>query len=128
MWDYLESVQPYHAGCEWLGQSNQVNNENKHGSLVEQTRVEVEQVRATMPGGGSVAWNPASVKFGQGVYIGGVPVDPKTQMPDPSTSLKVERIMWVDFQFEGVQVSALALANAAVAGTWKIVAEVERQL
>ena len=128
LWDFLESIQPYHAGFEWLGSFNRVNNENKHTALVEQTRVEVEQVRATMPGGGSVSWNPASVRFGPGVSIGGVPVDPSTQMPVPHPALKVERVTWVDFEFAGIGVSALGLLKAAVPGIKGIVTQVEQHL
>jgi hypothetical protein len=128
LWGYLESVQPYHPGREWLGLFNRLNNENKHGDLVHQTRTEAKQVRATSSGGAQVSWDPGSVKFGPGVSIGGVPVDPLTQMPVPHPSLKVERITWVDFQFAGLNVSALWLLKTAVTGIGDIVAEVERHL
>jgi len=128
LWDFLESVQPYHVRYEWLGHFNKVNNENKHSDLVEQTRVEVEQVKATMQGGSSVSWNPGSVRFGAGVFIGGVPVDPRTQMPVPHPSLKVERNTWVDFQFAGVGVSALGLVKDSAAGIRSIVESVQPHL
>jgi len=128
LYDYLGSIQPYQSSFEWLGHFNRVNNENKHADLVEQTRVETQQVRATMHGGGSVSWNPAAVRFGTGVSIGGVPVDPRTQMPVPDPSLKVERITWVDFQFAGIGVSALSLMRASTSGIATIVTEVERHL
>ncbi|MCX6072401.1 MAG: hypothetical protein NTU91_16355 [Chloroflexi bacterium] len=68
------------------------------------------------------------MRFGSEVLIGGVPVDPRTQMPVPHPSLKVERITWVDFQFDGVGVSALGLLKAAASGIKGIVTEVERHL
>ena len=83
LWDYLESIQPYHPGYVWLSHFNQLNNENKHGSLVEQTRIERQEVRVTTQSGGQIGWNPQGVKFGSGVSIGGVPVDPRTQLPVP---------------------------------------------
>ena len=43
----LEEVQPFQSGQEWLGQFNQVNNMNKHGDLVEQTRVESQRTKVT---------------------------------------------------------------------------------
>lgn len=126
LWSYLESIQPYQAGREWLGLFNRLNNENKHGDLVEQTRVENREIRATSSGGAKVSWNPAGVKFGPGVSIAGVPVDPRTQMPVPHPSLKVEQITWVDFRFAGLNVSALWLLKMAGAGIREMVAEIER--
>lgn len=104
LWNYIESLQPFQPGAAWLGLFNKVNNDNKHGDLVPQTRTETEQVRVDIDGGGSVAWLPQNVKFDAGVYIGGVPVDPRTQMPVPHPSQTVQRIIWVDFRFEGVDV------------------------
>ena len=86
----LEEVQPFQAGHEWIGQFNRVNNENKHGDLVEQTRVESPRTTVTGQGGGQVSWGPG-VTFGGGVSIMGVPVDPRTQFPIPHPSIKVER-------------------------------------
>lgn len=124
LWKYLESIQSYHSNRAWLGQFNSVNNDNKHDSLVEQTRYEIEQVRATGQSGGQVSWNPANVRFGRGVLINGVPVDPATQLPVPDPSQLIERILWVDFQFEGIGVSALQLLKRALSGTSEIFNEV----
>ena len=116
LWDYLESIQPYHPDYVWLGHFNRLNNENKHGRLVEQTRSKRQEVKATTQGGGQVRWNPQNVKFGSGVRIGGVPVDPRTQLPAPHPSQKVEHITWVDFRFEGIGVSALQLLKSTLEG------------
>ena len=121
LWDYLESIQPYHPGYVWLSHFNQLNNENKHGSLVEQTRiVERQEVRVTTQSGGQIRWNSQGVKFGSGVSIGGVPVDPRTQLPVPHPSQKVERINWVDFRFEGINVSALQLLKSTLNGVQQL--------
>lgn len=114
----LEVVQPFQAGHEWLGLFNRVNNENKHGDLVEQTRVETQQTRVTGQGG-QVSWG-SGVSFGSGVSVMGVPIDPKTQLPVPHPSIKVERITWVDFQFAGIGVSALGLLKQALSGIGEI--------
>lgn len=116
LWDYLEAIQPYHSDSAWLGYFNRLNNENKHGCLVQQTRSERQEVRVTTQGGGRVSWNPQSVRFGPGVRIGGVPVDPRTQLPVPHPPQKVERITWVDFRFEGINVSALQLLTSTLEG------------
>jgi hypothetical protein len=120
LWNYLESVQPYHAGYEWLGLFNKVNIENKHGDLVEQTRIERDEIRVTSQDGTQVSWDPNSVKFGDGVYIAGVPVNPSTQLPVPHPSQKVEKIIWVDFQFTGIMISALQLLQQTLAETKQI--------
>jgi len=121
VWDELERAQPYHSGNEWLGKFNQLNNENKHRNLVAQTRTETQEVRVQTAGGGDARWNPSAVRFGEGVRIGGVPVDPRTQMPFPSPVQKVSRTIWVDFRFEKVGESALGLLKTALDGVERIV-------
>ncbi len=125
LWNFLESVQPYHGDWDWLGIFNKINNENKHDKLIPQTRKETEQVRVTGPNT-SVTWTPQNVRFGQGVYIGGIPVDPRTQMPVPHPSQTVERLIWVDFVFDGANISALTLLKQAVNGVKRIVADAEK--
>ena len=116
---FLESVQPYQRNMEWLGYFNRVNNENKHGNLIEQTRSEWVETKVTSDHGGQVSWT-SGVTFSQGVSIIGVPIDPKTQLPVPHPSQKVERIIWVDFRFAGIDVSALWLIKSAVSGVKSI--------
>ncbi len=129
LWRYLESIQPYNGDeKKWLGRFNRLNNENKHGALVEQTKTETKEIRATTKGGGQVSWNPANVRFGRGVYIGGVPVDPISQRPIPHPSLKVEDITWVDFRFAGIGVSALGLLKQSLHGVGAIANEIRNWL
>jgi hypothetical protein len=118
----LESIQPYQDGYAWLGLFNRLNNENKHGNLVEQTKTETRRVNVKIQGGGQVSWNLGSVRFGPGVLIGGVPVNPATQMPVPHPSQTVEVVTWVDFRFSGIEASALALLTDATKGV-KIIAD-----
>ena len=127
LWNYLETVQPYHQDYRWIGIFNKINNDNKHGDLVEQTRAETEQVRVSMASS-SIAWTPGNVMFGSGVFIGGVPVDPRTQMPVPHPSQRVERITWVDFRFKGENVSALGLLKQALTGIREITKNIEKWL
>jgi hypothetical protein len=116
VWAEFEKSQPYQPAQAWLGHLNRVNNENKHGALVAQTRQETTTIKADIAGGGAVSWNPSAVKFGSGVLIGGVPVNPSTQMPISDPRLKVTKTTWVDFQFDGIGVSAIALLKDALAG------------
>lgn len=128
IWKYLESIQPYN-GNNWLSNFNRLNNENKHGSLVEQTRKEVRQTKAT-GNGGTVSWNPDRVKFGSGgtVRIHNVPIDVNTQEPIPDPSIKVEHIIWIDFQFEDINVSALKLLKESLDGIRAISTETQKYL
>jgi hypothetical protein len=128
VWASLEGVQPYQIDFDWIAQFNRVNNDNKHKQLVEQTRAERHEVRVTTQGGGRVSWSPRNVRFGSGVSIGGVPVDPTTQMPVPDSSQRVQRITWVDFQFEGIGVSALGLLRRAVEGIREINQRLQKHL
>lgn len=117
VWAELEESQPYHVRNAWIGHFNKINNENKHGSLVAQTRQEVaSRIKAKIAGGDAVSWDPKSVRFGNGVLIGGVPVDPTTQMPVPDPRLTVAKTVWFDFFFDGMGVSALSLLRDSVKG------------
>lgn len=128
LWSYLESIQSYHGTqAEWLGEFNRVNNENKHSALVEQSRTEIERVRASSDDG-SVDWSPQNVRFGNGVSILGIPVDTSTQLPVPHPSIEVKRIVWVDFRFEGIDKSALSLLKQATDGIGLIAGKVSELL
>lgn len=97
VYEILERVQPYND--EWLSKFNKLNNNNKHQDLVEQTKTESRRVTVSSPqNGGSVSWGPG-VRFGSGVSVMGVPVDPRTQMPVPNNQVKTEVEIWVDFKF-----------------------------
>jgi hypothetical protein len=129
LWSYLESIQPYHgAGTEWMGEFNQVNNENKHSALVEQTKSEKEWVKATSINGSSVEWSPQNVRFGNGVSVFNVPIDPSTQLPIPHPSLEVKHIVWVDFYFEGIDKSVLGLLKETTSGINQIAGKVDELL
>ena len=117
---FLESVQPYQRDMEWLGYFNRVNNENKHGALIEQTRFEWVETKVTSVDDGQVSWT-SGVTFSEGISIMGVPIDPKTQLPVPHPTQKVERINWVDFRFSDIDVSALWLIKSSVSGVKSIV-------
>lgn len=127
LYAYLEGIQPYHTPYKWLGDFGEITILNKHRNLVPQVRREAKQVRVTTPTG-SVSWTPGSVRFGSGVFIGGVPVDPRTQLPVPHPSQRVERVVWVDFLFEGLNASALGLARQALIGVKKIAGDIDKWL
>lgn len=109
----------------WLPDLATLTNENKHDQLTPQARVETQRVKAEIDAG-AVIWNPAGIKFGEGVYIGGVPVDPRTQMPVPDSRVRVTRETWVDFQFESLKRSVLPFLEECVLGTEGILDRIEK--
>jgi hypothetical protein len=113
VFDTLEATQPFRD--PWLGQFNQLNNENKHQDLVEQTRTESKHVSVKGPGGGGVSWGPG-VKFGSGVRVMGVPIDPRTQLPVPNNIVKTDITIWVDFKFREGGQSVLPFLEKSI--TW----------
>src|SRR5918912_1303759 len=99
-----------------------LTNENKHRRLTPQEKTRNRRVRVDTAGGGAVEWTPGpgaaevgfgeggsiefgpgggisfgpgGVRFGPGVSIGGVPVDPRTQRPAPSPTQTVTDTIYV---------------------------------
>ena len=129
LYTYMESIQQYASEKnEWMRLFNKLNNENKHADLVEQTRSETKQVKVATQGGAEVSWNPNTVRFGSGVRVGGVPVDQRIQMPIPHPSQTVQIITWVDFKFNGIDVSALWLVKESYKGVSNINDQVRKYL
>ena len=127
--DILEALQPFKKPENaWLTYFNKLNNENKHERLVAQKRSETKRVNVQIKGGGGVSWDPSAVKFGSGVFIGGVPVNPQTQMPNPSDSQTVTIETWVDFQFEDINVSAIWLTRESLKHIKQIYSDLKGEL
>lgn len=111
----LEDIQPYKKSeNKWLTSFNKINNENKHEQLTPQKRIETKRVNVQSNHGVSVSWDPSAVTFGPGVSIAGVPVNPNTQMPLPSNTQTITIETWVDFQFEGTDISAIWLIKESL--------------
>jgi hypothetical protein len=114
VYSVLESIQPYKKSENiWLSSFNRINNENKHEQLTPQKRTETTRVNVESNNGTSASWNPDMVKFGSGpgvsAFVGGVRINPNTQLPEPSNTQTVTIEKWVDFQFEGTNISAVWL-------------------
>lgn len=108
----LENVQPYND--PWLTKFNKLNNNNKHQDLVEQTRTEQRRVTvSSKSGNGSVSWGPG-VTFGSGVFVQGVAVDTRTQVPVPNNRVNTEVVIWVDFKFQENDESVLPFIEASI--------------
>lgn len=129
VYDILENVQPFIKDeNKWFTFFNKINNENKHERLVAQKINETKGVNVQIRGGGGVSWNLSGVKFGSGVFIGGVPVDPSTQMPVPSETQTVTIETWVDFQFEDINVSAIWLTRESLKQISQIYSELKNEI
>jgi hypothetical protein len=129
IFNLLERIQPYQSNeNKWLTQFNNVNNENKHNDLVEQTRTETKTVEVkNKQGGGSVSWG-SGVTFGSGVNVMGVPIDPRTQMPVPNNTTTTKVTTWVDFKFDGINVSVIGLLKHTLNEITSIADEIINEL
>jgi len=129
VYDILESIQPFKSDeNKWLSLFNKLNNINKHDCLVPQKRIETKRVNVNIHGGGSVNWDSSAVTFGPGVSIAGVPVNPNTQLPDPSNTQSVSIETWVDFQFEDINVSVLWLTKESFFQITKIYNDLKSEI
>lgn len=104
----LSKWQPF--SHTWLKNFNWLNNEHKHQMLVPQTTTQVETTQAHSAGG-SVTWDPGSVRFGPGVFIEGRPVDVTTQMPAGAI---IRKTIWIDFHFDPTGAPAGISTNISV--------------
>lgn len=129
VYDILENLQPFKCDLnKWLTHFNKLNNENKHERLVAQKRSETKRVNVNIQGGGSVNWDSSAVTFGSGVFIGGIPVNPQTQLPNPSNTQTVTIETWVDFQFEDINVSALWLTKESLKQISQIYSDLKNEI
>jgi len=130
VYSILEDIQPYKKSeNSWISSFNKINNENKHDQLTPQTRMETKRVNVKSNNGMSASWNPDAVRFGSGpgvsIFIGGVRVDPNTQLPEPSSTQTVTVETWVDFQFENTEISAIWLVRESLNHIKKIFSDLK---
>jgi hypothetical protein len=119
--------QPFQPNHEWMGWLWFLANENKHEMLSPQTRAETRRVRAQGQAGTVeyAPYTPASggVKFGPGVSIGGVPVDPATQRPVPHPSLDVTEMIYVNWLFTDLGLPVITTLRAMQNGVATVVSD-----
>lgn len=112
-YNFLNSVQPYNANYAWLKQFADLCAE-KHIRLSPQVKNEAKRVTVSR-GNGAVSWGPG-VKFGSGISVMGVPIDPSTQLPVPNNVVETKIETWVSFLYEGTNVNVLWLCKKAIEG------------
>lgn len=135
---YSNTIQQYqdYSPNSWIRCFSLFRNKNTHITLVPQKRTETQRIKSTHVGGGSVSWDPNSVRFGSGVYINGAPVNPLTQMPINTPDTIITKEIWVDFIFDGTaissdfpqNVSALPFLKKCLEMVPKIISDVENAM
>lgn len=127
IYDYLTSIQPT-AQNKWLTVLFDLAVQGKHIDLTPQKRTETKRITVeSVAGGGSVSWDPSAVRFGHGVSIMGVPVNPQTQRIAPTQHLTERIETWVSFMIAGHDVNAAGFCREACQGTRKIVQDMTDQ-
>jgi hypothetical protein len=121
----IERHQPYQPEKAPLGHLHDLARVNKHQDFTPQTRTETRRIRASNQFG-SVEWSPNSVRFGRGVSIGGVPVDPATQRPVPSQGQTVTETIYVGWNFSSLNLPVLPTLDSLGKLTTEAVTEVRQ--
>lgn len=106
IYDAMERHQPYQPGKKSLGYLHDLARVNKHQDFTPQTRTESRRISACSDGV-VVTWDPGGTTFGDGVSIGGVPVDRGTQLPVPSPMQQVTETVYVGWRFLNPKVDVL---------------------
>ncbi len=108
LFQVISAVQPYTSqDYVELIELHMYGSQEKHRNLsIQEKQVVAERINFSTQSG-SVNWNPSAVKFGSGVHVLGVPINPITQLPayTPSThELKKENFIAIKFQGKNIDV------------------------
>lgn len=124
LYDFVLKQQPFSCGeNQWLDLLAQIAAEGKHVRLTPQKRKENYRIKVSGPEGGSVSWDPSSVRFGHGVSVMGVPIDPITQRIVPTPGVTEQAETWVSFIFESYGINALGFCKDACQKTHVLIKE-----
>jgi hypothetical protein len=124
LYDFLLNRQPFMSKeNQWLALLSKIAAEGKHIRLTPQKRTEIGRIKVSKSNGGSVSWDPSSVRFGPGVSIVGAPIDPRTQRIVPTPGVTEQREIWVSFILEGYGVNALGFCKEACQKTRVLIEE-----
>jgi hypothetical protein len=124
LYDFVLKQQPFSSGeNQWLDLLAQIAAEGKHVRLTPQKRKENYRIKVSRPEGGSVSWDPSSVRFGHGVSVMGAPIDPMTQRIVPTPGVTDQAETWVSFIFESYEINALGFCKDACQETRVLIKE-----
>lgn len=117
----LETFQEFFSSDNsWLCDFATLSVENKHKQLTPQKRVETKRVNVKTPSV-SINWDPDTTIYGSVVNIGGVPVNPATQLPIPSPTQIVTQEIWVSFDFADINQPVLPFLKKVIKGVESII-------
>lgn len=123
LYDHLLALQPFKdTSNRWLNTLNDIAIAGKHIDLLPQRRTDkVGRIHVKGPSDGRVSWSPENVRFGSGVRIMGVPIDPTTQRIVPGSGLSETIEVWVSFVIAEHEVDASTFCRNAVNHTRELV-------
>ena len=116
VFDYLESIQPYHLDYAWLSDFAITTSDIKHVQLTPQIKTEIKTINIEhkgtgmrLSGGASINMGPGtSISLGGAVIPGGQVISPDSSLIFGDPRLNVKKEIWVDFRFND-SISALPL-------------------
>ncbi|VVB75123.1 Uncharacterised protein [uncultured archaeon] len=115
VYDILLTHQPFIDTKNSVLSEIQKENREKHRKLtLQDIKVVDERISFNGPGGG-VTWSRTGVRFGNGVSINGVPINPATQLPaftPPTHKLTINKIVTINFQ--GTNVDVIKVCKEAI--------------
>jgi hypothetical protein len=137
----IKKWQPF-QGNAWIGWFNLLNNKSKHLTLIPQIRKEMPQLNISGGQAGISLSGGASISIGRGasISIGGATI-PGGQIISPNHNfihdkrLRVEKIIWVNFEFDNSDcpelpsnISALPFLKQCFEKITQAVSEIESTL
>ncbi len=112
----LRKSQPFQSNANLIFiELHKAGSQDKHRTLLFQEKEIVGERISFIGPFGNVIWNPQAVKFGSGVSMNGVPINPSTQMPAylPETHT-ISKIKLITIKFQGKDQDVLVFCNNAI--------------
>lgn len=124
LYSFLLNKQPFSSNQnQWLNMLAKIVPLGKHVKFIPQKRTEKIGRVSVSRSGGKVSWSPPHVKFGKGVSIMGVPIDPATQRIIPTLGVNEQVETRVSFVFNNYGIDALRFCKEACEKTRKLIEE-----
>lgn len=126
LFEYVESVQPYHAQNEWFGQFNELNNNYKHRKLMPQVMMDQNFIYSSGQNASTVMIIAHKITIGVGASINGAVFDgQKFNAPE---GVFIDHIKWSDFFFHGIDTPALTFLEDSINGVERIISEINNYI
>ena len=112
----LRKSQPFQSNANLIFiELHKAGSQDKHHTLLFQEKEIVGERISFLGLYGNVSWNPQAVKFGSGVSMNGVPINPQTQMPAyvPETHT-ISKIKLISIKFQGKDQDVLIFCDEVI--------------